>query len=315
MTERRRPGRLASGDCLAVVAPSSPVPEFSLAKRGFAKLSELGFELDFAPHMAESRGYLAGSDADRADDLLWALGHPRAKGIICLRGGYGAMRTVLALDHDAVRGLSSAPPKVFLGFSDITVLHAYLARELGWVTFYGPVVTSLGLGSTSYTLEALLKAVMEPAPFAVEPNPDDPFVDTLVGGRADGVLDGGCLTLLASLVGTPWQPDFSGKIVFFEDVDEEPYGIDGCLTQLLGAGALRGCAGIVIGEHANCRPRGGNSLGLEEVFSDLLTPLGVPTIYNLPIGHGRHIATLPLGVSARLDADRPRLELTSPAVT
>ncbi len=129
-------------------------------------------------------------------------------------------------------------------------------------------------------------------------------MDTLVGGVVEAPINGGCLSLIASLVGTPWQMDFANQIFFFEDTDDEPYRIDRALTQLLASGSLAECVGIVIGEHKNCIPRRPEpSLDLEQVFADLLIPLGLPTIYNLPLGHGAHFATLPLGARVKLDAD------------
>ncbi len=310
--EPRRPPRLSPGDTLAVVAPSSPVLERSRGTRGALRLEELGFQVRLAPHVGTDRGYLAGSDRDRAADLLWALEDPSVDAVICLRGGYGAMRTLLALVEMAgpsgLDRLATRPPKAFIGFSDITVLHAFL-QKCGWVSFYGPVVTSMGRAS-DYTMASFRAALMEGRPYTVGPSPDDPYTEAMVEGVAEGPLAGGCLALLASLVGTPWQPDLSGRVVFFEDVDCEPYEVDRYLTQLLAAGALEGCAGIVVGEHASCQPRsGGNSLGLEQVFTDLLVPLGVPVLYNLPLGHGAHLATLPLGVPVRMDAAKACLEV------
>jgi muramoyltetrapeptide carboxypeptidase len=149
----------------------------------------------------------------------------------------------------------------------------------------------------------------------VKPAPDDPYVATINGGTARGPLVGGCLALIVALIGTPWELDLRGAVFFFEDVGEQPYGIDRMLTQLAMAGKLDGVAGIVIGEHADCEPRGpSNSLGLEQVWDDVLKPLGVPTIYHLPIGHGRHHATLPIGALAELDADRKQLRIVEPGV-
>lgn len=292
---------------LGVVAPSGSILEHSETDRGLLTLRHLGFEVELGRHASDVYGHLAGNDRDRAEDLLSMLERPDIDGVICLKGGEGAMRTALALDQRRLSALASLPAKVFLGYSDITVIHALLQRSLGWVTFYGPMVISLDRPS-DYLLDGLRRAVMETAPFQIAPDPDDPYVATLVPGTVEGEIVGGCLTLLAALVGTPWQLDFRGRILCFEDVDEDPYRIERYLSQLLAAGLLDECSGIVIGEHANCEPkRPGPTLGLERVFSDLLVPLGVPTIYHLPIGHGKHLATLPLGVRARLDATEATL--------
>ncbi len=318
MTERHRPPRLQPGMTLGVVAPSSPVLEQSRVKRAVAALEQLGFRLAFADHAHDSRGYLAGQDTDRADDLLTMLERDDIDGVICLRGGYGASRVANALQAPAARArlrqLAGRPPKVFVGYSDITIIHALIARELGWVTFYGPVLTSFAHAS-DYTRAAFERALLAAEPFDILPDPDDPYRETVVSGTVEGELAGGCLSLVVSLIGTPWEIDLRGKVFFFEDVDEEPYGIDRMLSQLLATGQLQRCAGIVIGEHANCAPKGpGNSLGLEQVFADLIAPLGIPTLYNLPIGHGRHIATLPIGARVRLDATAQILRVLEPGV-
>jgi muramoyltetrapeptide carboxypeptidase len=314
MPERGRPPRLRPGMTLGVVAPSGPVLERSRIGRGVAALERLGFRVELAPHARDDYGYLAGRDADRADDLLAMLERDDVDGVLCLRGGYGALRTALALDRDRLRRLADRPPKPFIGYSDITVLHALLGRELGWTTFYGPMVTSF-VDASDYTVAAFRRALLAAEPFEVPPDPDDPYVETLVPGEAEGELAGGCLALVVSLLGTPWELDLRGKLFFFEDVNEPPYAIDRMLTQLLAAGKLQGCAGIVVGEHADCRPRGpGNSLSLEQVFDDLLRPLGLPAIYPLPIGHGRHLATLPIGAPARLDATNRTLRILEPGV-
>lgn len=161
---------------------------------------------------------------------------------------------------------------------------------------------------TDYTRTAFLRAVMVPEGFVIEPDPEDPYVEALVPGVVEGEIMGGCLALLADLTGTPWEPDWTGRIVFFESVRTEPHQVESQLSHLLAAGKLSGCRGIVIGEHADCGPKSpGPTLGLEQIFHDLLTPLNIPTIYHLPLGHGRSIATIPMGVRARLDADNRQL--------
>lgn len=310
----RKPPRLRPGMTLGLISPSSPVLERSTVNRGAAELENLGFRLVFGAHARDTRGYLAGHDADRADDLLTMLERDDVDAVVCVSGGYGAMRTVCALDRDRLTRLKERPAKAVVGYSDVTVVHAMIARELGWVTFYGPMVSTFAR-ATDYTVAAFRRALMETAPFDILPDPDDPYVETLVPGVAEGELAGGCLTLLASLVGTPWEPDLRGKIVFFEDVHCAPYEVDRLLAQLIAAGRLDHCAGLIIGEHADCAPKNpGATLGLEQVFDDLIRPLGIPTLYHLPIGHGRHLATLPLGVRAQLDAGGKRLRIRESGV-
>ena len=314
MTERQKPPRLQAGMTLGVVAPSSQIFERSVIHRGVAALEKLGFNVAFAPHARDQYGYLGGSDRDRADDLLAMFFRDDVDAVICMRGGVGANRTANYLDRDLLAKLKNRPPKPFIGFSDITVPHAIFAKELNWVTFYGPMIITFPR-ATEYTLAAFRRALMETEPFDILPDPDDPYVETMVPGVAEGELAGGCLQLLAALVGTPWEVETRGKILFFEDVHVPPFSIDRSLSQLIAAGKLQECAGIVIGEHTDCAPRNNTpSLSLEQVFDDLIRPLGIPTLYHLPIGHGKHLATLPIGVQARLDATNKTLSILESGV-
>lgn len=314
MTERQKPPRLKAGMTLGVVAPSSQIFERSVTNRGVAVLEKLGFNVVFAPHAQDRYGYLAGADRDRADDLLSMFFRDDVDAVMCMRGGVGANRTANALDRDLLAKLKDRPPKPFIGFSDITVPHAIFAKELNWVTFYGPMIITFPR-ATEYTLAAFRRALMETEPFDILPDPDDSYVETMVPGVAEGELVGGCLQLLAALVGTPWEVETRGKILFFEDVHVPPFSIDRSLSQLIAAGKLQECAGIVIGEHIDCAPKNAPSLSLEQVFDDLVRPLGIPTLYHLPIGHGAHLATLPIGVQARLDATNRTLSILEPGVT
>jgi len=313
MADRKRPPHLQPGMTLGVVAPSSPSPERALTARATLRLEQLGFRVVFGPHAHDRREYLAGNDGDRADDMLTMLARDDVDAVLCLRGGYGAIRTAFQFDRARLAQLADRPPKPFIGFSDITILHCMFGHALNWVTFYGPGCTSFA-HATDYTVAAFRRALMETEPFEILPDPDVPYVETLVPGVVEGELAGGCLPLLVALMGTPWEPDLRGKVFFFENVRRRPSDIDRMLMQLLMAGKLQECAGIVIGEQFNCEPAGGNSLTLDEVFHDLITPLGLPTIYRLPIGHGKHLATLPIGGQVRLDATHARLHVLEPGV-
>jgi muramoyltetrapeptide carboxypeptidase len=302
---------------LGVVAPASPLANRSDVNRARVNLSRLGFALKLGEHVLDQRGYLAGEDAARADDFMRIWCDPDVDAVLCLRGGYGSPRIVDRLDFARI----AAQPKVFIGYSDITSLHLAIGRRANLVTFYGPMLrhfVARRSDERTYTERALLKAITETEPLGViEPDPDDPWVETINGGVVEGELAGGCLSLLTSAVGTIDDLDWRGKIVFLEDVNEEPYTIDGHLVHLLRAGKFEGVAGIVVGEHPGVEPGGAfpSSLSLEDVIDDLLRPLGVPTIYNLPVGHGGHLATLPLGVRARLDADAKRMEILESGVS
>ena len=313
---RIRPPRLRAGATLGVVAPASPLYNRSDIARATAVLESLGFHVKLGGHVRDRHGYLAGRDAARAEDFMRVWLDPEVDGVLCLRGGYGTSRMLDGLDWAAL----AAHPKAFIGYSDITALHLALGRRANLVTFYGPMVISLArAGVSAYTRDGLVRAVCGEGPLGVVPrDPDDPWVETITPGVAEGELAGGCLQLLANAVGTPEDFDWRGKVVFLEDVHEEPYAIDRNLTQLLRAGKLDGVAGLVVAEHVDCGPREHrpafpSTLSLEDVIDERLRPLSVPTISGLPLGHGRHLATLPLGVRARLDATAGCLEVLDPA--
>jgi muramoyltetrapeptide carboxypeptidase len=215
---------------------------------------------------------------------------------------------------DAFESLAERPPKAFIGFSDITALHALITSRLGWITFYGPGISKLS-NATDYTLDGVHAALFEAQPFKVAPRPGVSTVTTLVNGTAEGILAGGCLPRLANLVGTSLQVNFDGKICFFEDVSEAVMEVDGNLTQMIAAGCFDGCVGIAIGDHVGVETRYDSSLELEQVFGDLLVPLGIPCCYYLPIGHGPDQATLPIGATVQLDADNGTLTVLNQAVT
>jgi muramoyltetrapeptide carboxypeptidase len=314
----RKPKRIEAGDTLGIVSPSSPSINESNIERVRRWAAEHDFGVKVFPHAADQHGYLAGSDADRAADLTAAFADPEVDAVLALRGGYGGWRMAPLVDIEVIR----ANPKFFCGYSDITALHLMIAREAELITFYGPNASSfIGRNRSEYTLRHWLRAATSPEPLgAIEPDPDDPFTWAITPGVAEGRLLGGCTSLLVQSLGTPWEVDWRGAIVFFEDVDEQPYRIDGYFTQLKLAGKFDGVAGIVIGEHVDCGPAQFRpsypygTFSLEEVCRQHLAPLGVPVMVGLPCGHGKHLATLPLGVPARLDATASTLEVLEAGV-
>lgn len=313
MPTRQKPPRLQAGMTLGIVAPSFLVFERSDTNRGITALEKLGFNIVFGAHAHDRHEYLAGRDRDRADDLLAMFFRDDVDAVMCLRGGTGATRTAHAVDGDRLAQLRGRPPKPFIGYSDITVLHALFGKEIGWTTFYGPVLTSFAK-ATPYTLASFRDALMATEPFDILPSPDDPYVECIVPGVVEGELVGGCVPVLNWTIGTPWELDVRGKILFIETNRRGPGDIDRFLSHLLAAGRLQQCAGLVIGELFESGPQMPGSLSLAEIFDDLIVPLGIPTLYNLPFGHGTHHATLPIGVQARLDATSKTLRILEPGV-
>jgi muramoyltetrapeptide carboxypeptidase len=300
-----RAKRLRNGDKVAVVSPSGPVPDGPL-DAGIALLESWGLSVTL---MQNARGahehlsYLAAVDAARAGDFMRAWVDPAVVAVFAARGGYGAQRMVDLLDWESI---AKAGPKVLVGYSDITALHQAFASRLGMSTIHGPVVTSLVAGDEAARahLHALLfepQNVTSLTPKAVE---------ALVPGLAEGVLVGGNLALLAAEIGTGNSVSAADSIAVIEDVTEDSYRIDRLLTQLLRAGWFDRVRGIALGQFTDCGEPG-------EVLSlvkDRLAPLGVPTLWGVPVGHVPGNLAVPFGVRARLDADAGTLELRDVAL-
>ncbi|MFF8227937.1 S66 peptidase family protein [Streptomyces caelestis] len=310
MRQLPRPPRLAPGARVAVVAPSGPVPEERL-QAGLDVLR--GWDLDpvVAPHVLDRHrelDYLAGTDAQRAADLQNAWCDPAVAAVLCARGGYGAQRMADLLDWEAMR---AAGPKVFAGFSDITVLHQAFATRLGLATLYGPAAAGVDFVKNARAQEHLRATLFDPESVrTVTAVP--PGGTALVPGRARGVTLGGCLSLLASDLGTPHAlAGARGGLLLIEDVGESPYRIDRYLTQLLRTGWLDGVAGIVLGSWAGCGPY----QELRAVFADRLGGLGVPVVEEFGFGHCEGALTMPLGATAELDAATGTLTFDAPALS
>ncbi|MEU5314892.1 LD-carboxypeptidase [Streptomyces sp. NPDC021562] len=306
MGELTRPPRLSAGARVAVVAPSGPIVEERL-QAGLDILR--GWDLDpvVAPHVLTQDaelGYLAGTDADRAADLQRAWCDPSVSAVLSARGGFGAQRVVDLLDWEAMR---AAGPKAFVGFSDATVLHEAFATRLGLATLYGPVAAGADFVKSAEAQEHLRATLFAPETVRTIPSRGT----ALVPGRARGVTVGGCLRLLATGVGTPGtHPGARGGLLLLEDVGEQPYSLDRSLTQLLRSGWLDGVAGVLLGSWDRCGPYE----AVRAMLADRLGGLGVPVAEEFGFGHCADALTVPLGVTAELDADAGTLTLTEPAL-
>jgi muramoyltetrapeptide carboxypeptidase len=308
-----RPRALRPGDTVAVVAPSSRVDP-ALLEEGVALLGSWGFTVRCLPSTAHARRYLAGtSDAEKGRELTACFADPSVAGILCARGGYGAMRILPFIDFHVVR----AHPKVFCGYSDVTALHLAFRREAGLITFHGPMVQRQNDEPVlhPWTVDGLRRALTTTAPLGIiAAPPDAPAPTTVVGGRARGPLVGGNLSLVAALCGTRWQLDARGCVLLLEDVNEAPYRVDRMLTQLLLAGVLAGVRGLVFGDSPTCdRPNDPRTFTLVEILHDRVAPLGIPVLYGFPCGHTPWRTTLPLGIEVELNADAGTLTVLEPA--
>jgi muramoyltetrapeptide carboxypeptidase len=312
-----KPPRLRTNSLIGLVAPASGPPDTSHLERGRRSLERLGFRVRLGRHLLNSHGYLAGPDEVRAEDLNEMFADETVEAIFCIRGGYGTSRLLPLLDWSALK----RGPKIILGYSDITALELAILKEIGLVTFYGPMVTTEMAGTfrqedRERMLDVLTK-VHPPKPIGAATEEDGPTV--ICPGSATGPLIGGCLSVLLSLLGTPYEPDLDGAILFLEDIDEEPYRLDRYLTQLRLSGKLNTVAGVALGQFVNCEPRRERSsfpvsLSCRQVLQDRLGDLSVPVLSGLGFGHGERKATLPQGVAAALDAQRGFLEILESGV-
>lgn len=307
VTALERPPKLVPGDRIAVVAPSGPVLPGPL-DAGVAVLRGFGLDPVVFPHVRELDArlpYLAGGDRGRARDLEDAWCDPSIAAVASARGGFGAQRIVDLVDWER---MARAEPKVFVGFSDATAVHEAIARRLGVATLYGPMVAAEVFVTDPATQEHLRATLLDPDSVQTL---SAPAAGTIAGGRAAGVTVGGCLTLLATDLGTRFaRSTAAGGILLLEDVALDPYELDRSLTQLARAGLLEGIAGIAIGSFSGYEPYD----DLRAVLAERLGPLDVPVVDELGFGHGPTSLTVPLGVSCVLDADTRTLRFELPAL-
>ena len=313
-----RPKRLRKGMTVGLVSPASNVPEDENIAFAMDVVRSLGFQVKPARHLYQRTQYLAGTDQQRADDLNAMFADKDVDAIFCLRGGYGSSRLLPLLDYELI----ATNPKVLMGYSDITALHCAISQRTGLVTFHGPIA---GDNFTDYSYAHFSQTLMQARPnqrLAVPPPFEDPGpgrvekenrLTVFNPGNGEGPLVGGNLSLVCHLMGTPWEPDFSGRILFLEDVHEVPYRVDRMLTQLRLAGALDKVAGIAFGKFTEAETSN-NTFSMEQVLRERTAGLGVPVIRGLMIGHVEDQAVIPVGAMARLDADSATLTLLDPGL-
>ncbi|MFQ5580305.1 MAG: LD-carboxypeptidase [Nitrospiria bacterium] len=295
-----KPTGLQPGGTIGVVAPAGRV-DSNLLQKGISRLEQLGFHVIPGKNVGRQQRYLAGTDRERAEDFQNLILNKEVDAVFCARGGVGTARIIPHLNRD----LLTAFPKIVVGSSDITTLLLYLTASLAWVSFHGPMAATHFGRECPPALEnrlfALLSGKTEEMKF--------PGVQTLRPGKVDGILTGGCLTLLCTTIGTPFEIKTDNRLLFIEDINEAPYRIDRMLSYLKLLGKFNHVRGIIFGEMPGCRPE-----DLPEVILDILGEFRGPILFGFPSGHGKGTATLPLGVSMHLDADAGVLRMLEPAV-
>jgi muramoyltetrapeptide carboxypeptidase len=292
---------LAPGARVALIAPAGPLQKPDELPRAQENARTLGWEPMVGDHATERMGYLAGHDRDRLNDLNRALRDPKIDGIWILRGGYGMMRIIDAVDYDAL----ARTPKVIIGYSDVTALHTAVQTRCRLITFHGPTAREQ---LSDFSRSSFLRAVNE----RVDSCGTASLAREINAGTAEGRLVGGNLSVLSSLAGTPFAPDYTDSILVLEDVNEPVYRIDRMLQQLRLTGTLSGCRGIAFGDCTHCpEDAGGGGRPLDVVFGELAHALGIPFLAGIPVGHIPEQWTIPLGAMARLDTGTRTLTVTS----
>lgn len=302
-----QPPRIKKGDTIGIVAPAGPIQDREALGRGVSALEAMGFRVRFDERIFESFRYLAGNDRARADELMRAFEDPSIQAVLALRGGYGCSRLIPLLMEKRLR----PHLKIFMGFSDLTTLHLYFQNRFGWITFHGPMAFSPALANIATDeAEHLVSLWIDPD---YRPVISFPQLETINSGIAEGALTGGCLSVIAASIGTPYEIHTAGKILFLEDQGEPPYRLDRMITHLFLAEKLKSVSGILLGDFPDCEPSQGNYTAMD-ILRDMFAGLGIPVLANFPAGHGANNWALPMGARVRMDARARTIEFLEPAV-
>ena len=309
-----KPPRLRAGDVIGVVSPAGALSGERLIRldRGLDYLRRKGYTIVEGRYVREQTGYLAGADEMRANDFNDMLRRPDIKAVFCSRGGYGVTRILDKIDYTA----AGEHPKIVLGYSDITALQMALYNKAHLVSFSGPMVAiELGAELPPLTENSLWDMLTNDALHVLSGENPENDLRTISSGVAEGRLLGGCLSVVVSLLGTPWRPDFRNAILLLEDIGEDLYKIDRYFSQLKNAGILDLVNGVVLGRFIDiAADENNNPFVFDDLIAHYLAPLHIPVLLNFPYGHTPLKYTLPLGCRVRLDADRGALHLLESAV-
>ncbi|MBO9129190.1 LD-carboxypeptidase [Bacillus sp. 165] len=293
-----KPVRLQQGNTVMILAPASP-PKVEQVEKMKRKLEDMGLHVKMGKSVYEKHAYLSGSDSIRLHDFHEAFADKNVQGIFCARGGYGSGRLLDSIDFQLIKD----NPKIFWGYSDITALHIAMQKHANLVTFHGPMMEECGADTIKQETIASIAQLFEPREQIFQ------AADTCYpsfSNRVKGEMVGGNLTVLTSTLGTPYEIDVKGKILFIEDIGEEPYRIDRMLNQLRLAGKFEECKGVILGDFNDCGPKKRtDSLTIQEVVYDHIVPYQVPILSGFLIGHCKPNYGVPFGVLVMMNgADR-----------
>jgi muramoyltetrapeptide carboxypeptidase len=314
-----KPTELIPGDTVALISSGSPVDNVLIIQQAAERLQALGLKVKYGKYLYAKNGYLAGTDQERAADVNAMFADPNVKAIFEIRGGYGSSQILLYLNYKLIR----QHPKIIMGYSDITALLLAIHAKTGLVTFHGPMPSQPWPQVTVNYVKAILFSnnAMILKNFSVAKSSDDliqtkNIIYTINGGIASGPLLGGNLTVLTSLIGTPYQPDYHGAILFVEDVGEDVYRIDRMLTQLKNSGVLNQISGFIFGQCIGCGYGAATSYGsltLQQVINKHIKPLHIPSWTGAMFGHQPNMYVLPEGLPCIINADKGTIQMVNPA--
>lgn len=295
--------RLEKGATIGIVAPASCSSKEKVleAKKN---IEEMGFNVVLGESTLKKWHSFSDTDENRAKDINEFFKNPSIDAIMCMRGGYGSNRLVEYLDLEAIRN----NPKIFIGYSDITTLHLIFNEKLDLITFHGPMAVSNFLdGYSEKTYESFIKSVTSTSNYEI--NNFDKKIEIINSGKAKGKLIGGNLTTLVSTLGTKYDIDYNGKILFLEDIGEKTYRIDRLLNHLKKYGVFSKIKGLILGDFKNCDKSSPEDMSLEEVFEDYFKKLTIPVIKNIQSGHCDSMVTLPLGAMCEIDSETLKIKI------
>jgi len=308
-----KPPRLKKGEVIGLVAPASTPSSNEKIEKGVHYLEHLGYRVKIGKHVNKVVGYLAGTDEQRASDFNEMLRDRNVKAIFALRGGYGTPRILRLLDYSAAR----RNPKIIVGYSDLTALQLAMFKKIGLVTFSGPMVSvEMWNAIDPFTEEHFWRVITSPTGIGSLTNPPEEPLKILRTGKASGRLLGGNLSLLASLMGTPFLPNLRRAVLVLEEVDEAPHRVDRMFAQLMNSGIFKVVSAVVLGKFTDCVPTDPSKpyLTVEQVVDNLAAIVRCPLIANLQYGHIPRKLTIPIGLKVKVDAGKGKLEIPETAV-
>ena len=308
-----KPKKLNNGDLIGIISPASSPDDLTLIESGVKYIEELGYRTIIGKNVGKFRGYLAGTDEERVEDIHQMFGDKKVKAIFCLRGGYGAFRILDKIDYKLIRN----NPKIFIGFSEITALQMAFLNKAGLVTFAGPmVIPNFSKDISNYTEENFWRIISSSRKIGKVKFDELKNLPKLSSGIASGRIVGGNLAVFVSLLGTKYLPNLNNKILFLEDINEPPYKIDRMLNQMRLNNIFNKVKGVILGSFIDCSEPDSEKryLTLEEVFQDYFASIGLPIVYNFPFGHIKDLITIPIGINLKLSADKGYVEFRESGV-